>query len=196
MRWYVFLIRFYCLFGCFMDFPLYFLVHFLYRLAERLGNNLQLLGGVLFCVPGSRTAAFPSCDHIQVPLAEFSGNIRPGSHVFGLFLNPEKFLGVFVLFADLFDLINWGWIKLFHPDDRYILPILALLGFQKIIINLSAAQKDPSYVLYRNIFVVKYLPETAFGKIFHRTDAFGMPQQAFRGENHQRLPEIPFHLAP
>src|SRR5690606_28856431 len=173
-------------------------LHFCSRLIfESTAYYSKLLGNMLFSVPGSRTAAFLTGYNVQcnVPVPEFTANVGPGAHVFGLFLNPNELSGIFVFIAYGPKLIHRGRVQLFNPNDSYVFTLIRLLFFQQIVVDFTGAEEHPFHVSRLHEAVVDHLLELRFrGEFTNVAHHFWVAEQTLRRENNQRFAIVTLEL--
>src|SRR5471030_2789847 len=128
---------------------------------------------------GGGTAALVARNHVEVYhfiVMELTANIWPRAHIFGLFLYPNKFIGL-VIFRLYFQyLYDRGRIQLLDTNDCHILTFVSLLFFKQVIVYFACTKQYALHLFNIGIIIIDQLVKFTIGKLLQLRHAFGAAQ--------------------
>src|SRR5207248_11785431 len=121
-------------------------------LGERLLHQPLLLELVGRRASRRRARALLAADALDPAQMEPRPEEVPGSHVAGLFLEPEE-PGLGIRLERLLDVVLVERIELLDAQDGDVVALLLLAGLEKIVIDLATAEQHPLRLLRRDAVV-------------------------------------------
>src|SRR2546423_1361574 len=107
------------------------------------------------------------------------------AHIFGLFLDPDDFAGVGVLFDGGGDFRAWQRIELVEEKNRGAGVFAAAALGAKLVADFTAGDEDALGIM--NFSLGNDRKKTRLREIIDAGGSVGMPQHAFGREDHERL---------